>query len=379
MESMERTGRRPDELECAGCRASADPRVEDVLLCTGCLGRHHPACWTGACATCGGADALGPIRATPTVVPSVRIAPRPRSRRVRKGRVALVLALFGAVGLAQVRPDPPGEVDSRMVTFAPRVLIETGSDGRVTVRADPPPSVDEWGEDRGDTWTIEPDPWTFWTHVDEARARERAGDLHAARHHYDSALALDGTVVVGWLERSRLQVKQGFLEDALSDAMRATELAPSDARAWFQRGWVAAELERWAEAEAHWTRVLALAPNDAVAWSNRAFTRAYGGHDLAGAEADATRAIELAPSLAFAWNNRAWARLTSGNDVHAFVDARRSLELDPDNAWAHETLARIDLARCGGVVARRHLEDCLRIDPDYPRAALVRAELERLR
>src|SRR5689334_3479785 len=93
---------------CTRCDQVADPRVSEVLLCAGCLRRHHVACWPGACVVCGGQDPLGPL---PRPGPTLRVVPPAPRRRVRKGRVLFALALVGAgaAALVEVRREvePP--------------------------------------------------------------------------------------------------------------------------------------------------------------------------------------------------------------------------------------------------------------------------------
>lgn len=377
---MEDTRRRPppEGLECLACRAEADARAAEVLLCAECLGRHHPTCWSGACGACGGTDAL-PVRArAQDVGPTVRvIAPKrpPRRVRVRKLRVALLLLVCAAVGSsfrAAQRPRPQVQ-SAHVANRIPSELLHELLSRKADVRTQPEPAPSPWF---GDEARLR----LFWTAVARAREQVRMGDLHGALADYDRAVALGPEMATAWVERSRTRGQLLDLAGARADAIRATELDPDSRAAWFQRGFRGGELGLWSQAEVEWSRTLELAPNDAWSWNNRGFVRAHGV-DPHGAIADCTRALELEPGLAYAWNNRAWAKLRLGDLDGALKDVTRSLELDPRNAWAYETRARVKQALGHSALeVYQEFERCAATwNGHYPRADEVRQALSDLR
>ncbi|MCO5167714.1 MAG: tetratricopeptide repeat protein [Planctomycetes bacterium] len=304
-----------DDLPCLACGAGADPRREAVVLCAGCLGRAHPACWPGACPACGAGDVLGPLAAPRPAPPTggpARLRPRWR-------RLALVLCVGFGAAAALARPERarPGVVPSAPVRRAPLVIAASAwSSARPGARPEAP--VEAPGGEVA----------AMWRAVDAARAPRAAGDPAGAHAGYDRALRLWTDEPAPWAERAALRNALGDHAGALADAARVVARAPGRVDGWAEQGLALLGRGRPGEAVAAWSRLLALAPHDAWAWSNRGHARALSG-DPAGALADCTRALELSPALACALSNRAAARLRLGDVEGAAADVARALALEP--------------------------------------------------
>ncbi|HTK06599.1 MAG TPA: tetratricopeptide repeat protein [Ktedonobacteraceae bacterium] len=70
----------------------------------------------------------------------------------------------------------------------------------------------------------------------KARALQKLERLSAATIANDQALLLDTNLGLAWINRCGLQLLQQKYPEALRSALRATELAPDDARAWANKG-----------------------------------------------------------------------------------------------------------------------------------------------
>jgi tetratricopeptide (TPR) repeat protein len=70
----------------------------------------------------------------------------------------------------------------------------------------------------------------------KARALQKLERVSEATIANDQALLLDTTLPLAWINRCGLQLLQQKFPEALRSALRATELAPTDARAWANKG-----------------------------------------------------------------------------------------------------------------------------------------------
>jgi CRISPR-associated protein Csy1 len=135
----------------------------------------------------------------------------------------------------------------------------------------------------------------------------------------------------------------GDAAGALADARRASELAPSDPRAWNSLGIAAADAGEPELAIEAFGRATRLDPSYARAWNNLGNALRAGGRRTE-ALAAFGRAVAADPRYAFGWTNLAVARRDEGDDAGADEAAKRALDLD-----ARQRTARIVIAG----VARR--------------------------
>lgn len=146
-------------------------------------------------------------------------------------------------------------------------------------------------------------------HGVEAHAR---GDLEAAQHAYQGALALrpDHPLALHYLGVIRYQ--QGRLDEALEYLDRAVALVPHEPEFHNNRGLALAAAGRGDEAIAAYERTLALHPGHAGAWSNLGLARQQR-RDVAGALAAFDRGLQASPDHPHLHWNRALALLLRGD------------------------------------------------------------------
>ena len=83
---------------------------------------------------------------------------------------------------------------------------------------------------------LEDSPNAAYALAFKARALQKLNHLSEATIANDSALLLDTHLPLAWINRSGLQLLQQKFPEALRSALHAVELAPSDARAWANKG-----------------------------------------------------------------------------------------------------------------------------------------------
>lgn len=76
----------------------------------------------------------------------------------------------------------------------------------------------------------------------------RANDFMQAAMEYTSALELDPSISALYANRSQCWLKLGNHEKALEDAVRCTEVDPSNAKGWFRKGMSLHAMKRFSEA-----------------------------------------------------------------------------------------------------------------------------------
>lgn len=76
----------------------------------------------------------------------------------------------------------------------------------------------------------------------------RASDFMQATMLYTAALELDPTAATVWANRSQCWLKLGDHDKALADAVKVTEIDPSNAKGWFRKGMSLHAMKRFAEA-----------------------------------------------------------------------------------------------------------------------------------
>lgn len=157
-----------------------------------------------------------------------------------------------------------------------------------------------------------------------------------------AAIAVARQAVVAALRRRELGVAIAALKQlgALHAAVRGPDA--TRARAHAELGDLWSLLTDYAAAHSNYTQALELAPAEARLWFNRASVRRFLG-ELEAAEADYDRAISLAPGDAQAYLNRSDLRLQTPERNH-IAELERALAGGP-GTWRHEVPLRYALAK----------------------------------
>jgi tetratricopeptide (TPR) repeat protein len=217
---------------------------------------------------------------------------------------------------------------------------------------------------------------------------------HVAHHNLATALALEGDpagaerhyldavrIRPGYAEaRSALGVllmRQGRLQEALTQEDEALRLAPSSADVHFNLAVLLGRLGRSSDAMARYGDAVRLNPSLAAAHYNWGNLLAAEGR-WAEAEARFQEAVRLEPDNLDALNNLGLAIGLQGRWSQAADHFRRALAVDPDHARAHVNLGRAlrELGRWDE--ARAQWREALARWPQDPAVREAREEMARL-
>ncbi|MBV6404922.1 MAG: hypothetical protein GFGODING_01684 [Flavobacteriales bacterium] len=160
-------------------------------------------------------------------------------------------------------------------------------------------------------------------------SREALGDRTGALHDLDRALLLEPTDLNMRLRRAETLVEAERYAEAEADLLAILEAAPEHAiglHARFTRGRLLVALGDREAALDVYDGIVRLAPTDARAWCNRGLVRSgLGEHEAA--LADLAHALSLDPALVKAYGGRAQALIALGRSEEACPDIVKAREL----------------------------------------------------
>ncbi len=258
---------------------------------------------------------------------------------------------------------------------------------------------------------IELNPGSALALACKARALQKLERLSEATIANDQALLLDTNLPLAWINRGGLQIIQGRFPEGFRSSVRATELAPQDARAWANRGMALLNLNNRLDALAAMNQSLECDPDFLFALQMKGeILRHYGRmHELAQtmrhalelAPGDITslsllalayRALEeyeelptitqqltqLTPTSLFAWDSHLRALRALGRFAEADAAIDRFLELAPNDfrIWTikADNLYRLERYR----EAAQASEYALRLDTQFPPAQRIHEKAVRM-
>jgi tetratricopeptide (TPR) repeat protein len=113
-------------------------------------------------------------------------------------------------------------------------------------------------------------------HLDRARVLVAAGDLEEARGDLDRALLYADRDPLAWLLSATLARRSNDLPRAAKDIAEALRRSPDDAAVQLEAGNIAAASGNEADARTAWSRVIELAPGSVAAGNARAALAQFG-------------------------------------------------------------------------------------------------------
>lgn len=165
------------------------------------------------------------------------------------------------------------------------------------------------------------------------------------------------------LGRGLAEYRAGRAAEAEAALGRAVAIDPSLMRGWLALAALADQRQDWAAAEAHHGRALELDPRSATALNNRGWSRLLQGRH-ADAEADLAQALSLDAGLAAARTNLRLARAMQGRYAEAFEGTDRAGLARDLNTVGFAAMTRGDHALAESYFAR-----ALELNTRYDRAA----------
>ena len=169
------------------------------------------------------------------------------------------------------------------------------------------------------------------------------GDLSLAIERSDRTLEIAPTDVRAWLNRGNLERLRSNRAEAVRAYEQVLELSPGHDSAGFNLAALAEEEERWTEAEARYRSILARHPGHAETLYNLARLLGSEPHLREEEAIDLyARSLAVAPFHIDAWRNRAHLLRRVGRDAGAIESYRRVLELDPEDTTCRHLLAALE-------------------------------------
>lgn len=141
-------------------------------------------------------------------------------------------------------------------------------------------------------------------------------------------------------------------QEAIADYSKAIEIDPQDAKSYYNRGIVKAELEDYQGAIADYNKAIEINPNDADFYGNRGCVK-IDTEDYLGAIEDFDNALEINSNDYIFYYNRSVAKIKLGDYRGAIDDLSKAMEINPNDidSCKDRGFAKIKLKDYRGAIA----------------------------
>ncbi len=171
-------------------------------------------------------------------------------------------------------------------------------------------------------------------YINRGRIEMDRGELDNAIEAYTKALELDPNCAVAYSNRGNVYHSIGKFENALEDSNKAIELYPNLVEAYNTRGATFRELGEYSSSFEDFDKAIDLNPSIPEPYVNRGLNYVQIG-ELNKAIADYNMAISLNPDLAVAYFNRGIYFIKKSEFDRAIQDFSRVIQLEPNSAHAY--------------------------------------------
>ncbi len=200
------------------------------------------------------------------------------------------------------------------------------------------------------------------TYLERGNAQLEKGNEAAATLEFRNAVEKDPTLALARVKLAELYQKQGNLDGALSESVRAADLLPDDVEAQLRAGSLLLLAGRAEDAKARAEKALAIDARNADALVLRANALA-GLKDLDGALEEIQEALSIDPS-ASRHSNLGAILAARGNSAEAEAAFRQAIVIDPGSVQAHLALAQYLWSAGRAGEAEASFKDALALEPD---------------
>lgn len=173
-----------------------------------------------------------------------------------------------------------------------------------------------------------------WAHNRRGEWLADQGESERAADEFDQAVRLDDSRWRALHNRGVSRALSGDFAAGEADVMKALELEPDYANAWYNLGEIRFELAKVDAAIEAYDRAIALKPEDADAFNSRGHAKFRLGR-VGAALADYTAALKLQPEDAATLVNRADALTLLGQYKQAAADYRAAIGFDKEFGRAY--------------------------------------------
>jgi len=157
---------------------------------------------------------------------------------------------------------------------------------------------------------------------------QRAGEVRRAIAYYGRAISLYQDSAKGHILLSNAYRRNRQLDEAMTQARTAVQMAPADPAAHDSLGSILAEKQQWAQAAAEYRTAIERDPAFFPAYNNLGFALLRQGNPAEAIDSF-RRALELNPRSAVALTNWGRALEEQGKTDEAIERYRKATELDP--------------------------------------------------
>ena len=200
-------------------------------------------------------------------------------------------------------------------------------------------------------------------------------DLEKAEAALEKAVELNKNNVDAFLLLGQVQKSRGSLDKAAASYQRSTQENPRDARGYVLLGTVEEARGNWQKAQELYQKALQVLPDYPLAANNLAYLMLEHGGNTDVALSLAQVARRGMPDVPNAADTLAWAYYQKGAYKLAIDLLEDALKKAPQNPTYHYHLGLAYQKTNDRARAREHLEQALRINPNYARAEDIRKAL----
>ena len=161
------------------------------------------------------------------------------------------------------------------------------------------------------------------------------GEVEDAISDLNKAIKLNPENAVTYFSRGKAYFKKGDPEKAISDYDKAIELNPGYTDVYFSRGYYYQTIGEYGKAISDYNKVISIRPRNAHAYNYRG-SAYFIKEEYQKAFTDFNKAIELNPGFAAAYQNRGSVYYRMGKQHKAIFDYNRSITLNPNLAASYQ-------------------------------------------
>ena len=193
------------------------------------------------------------------------------------------------------------------------------------------------------------------------------GQLKRARHHYESAMAVDPNFAESWVGLGYILAEEQKYDEAIEHYECALRLKPGLADARINYGKALFQVGRTNEAIEQFREAVRLSPKNAVGHYNLGYSL-FAARDSVGALKEYRISAELNPKLVAAWHNLGALLAQEGKVDDAIASYLKAVEIEPSDLPAHQGLGELLLAQGKNNEAAKEFSAVLQKAPEDSRA-----------
>ena len=191
------------------------------------------------------------------------------------------------------------------------------------------------------------------------------GDVEDAISDLNRAIKQNPENAVAYFSRGKANFKNGQVQSAISDYDKAIEINPGYLDVYFSRGYYYQTIGEYEKAISDYNKVISIRPGNARAYNYRG-SAYFVQEEYRKAFADFNKAIDLNPGFAAAYQNRGSVYYRMDKQHKAISDYMRSIELNPNLAASYQDRGSIYFNQDRFDEAISDYSKALQLEPEDP-------------